>query len=504
MPGICFMMGGMKRLGGILLWVFAVLGALGTLAVLVCILARKPLAEWALKRALGGAGIELRGLEIRELGLRQATLSSVDLAWKGLTMKVEALTIDRSSAQAFSLGQLRFSGVRVALDAETLMRELKASAGAAQAPAAEVAMPEFKSLQMEGGLVLGSGNLPFVLTLSPGDRPGVLGGRLELKGEAVSGTVWVKYYGSDRVLAVETPGLLLALPELRRIADQYGAPLLPDWEFGGRLRLSGAWSSATGFQDAPLKVELMDLRVAKSDQSLVAEGIEGSLSFTDPLSLLSAPGQDLRVRHARSGALEAGDIAARLRILGTDRLQVEGVRLSVFGGQVEVGGFELQPSDPRLATRLRLTGIDLEALLKLFPMEGTKATGRADGEVPVRYGKNGLQFGAGWLAMSPGSAGTLRLEQPGLLTSGLSPSSLSYPTLKAIENGILNLRVKEMRAELFDVKDSEDRSAVLHVIGEPLDPNVKAPISLDVNVNGPLSALINWSLDSRIGLKVGH
>jgi len=494
----------MKRLGGILLWVFAALGALVSLAVVVGVFARKPLAEWALRHALAGSGLELRGLEVRELGLRQATLSSVDLAWKGQTLKVDTLCIDRRAAETFSLGQVRLSGVRVALDADALVRELKATAEKPKAQAAEAPLPAFKSLQVEGGLAVGTGILPFVVTLAPGDKPGVLGGRVELKGEAVSGTVWVHYASREAVLAVETPGLLLSLSELRRIADQFGAPLLPDWEFSGRLRVSGAWSSASRFEAEPLQVALLDLRVAKADQSLLAEGIEGSLRLTDPVNLVSAPGQELRVRHVRSGQQEADGVLMRLQILGTDRLRIEALKLSVFGGQVEAGGFEFQPSDPALSTRLRLTGIDLEAMLKLFPMEGTKATGRADGEVPVRYGKNGFQFGAGWLAMSPGSTATLRLEQPGLLTSGLSPSSLSYPTLKAIEDGILNLRVKEMRAELFDVSDPEARSAVLHVIGEPLDPNVKAPISLDVNVNGPLSALINWSLDSRVGLKVGH
>jgi len=495
----------MKRLGCILLWVFAALGALGTLAVVALVLARKPLAEWALRRTLQGSGVELRGLEIRELGLRQATFSSLDLSWKGQTLRIDSVIIDRRAAQGLSLGQVNLSGVRVALDADALVKEFKAApAPSASTASQESPLPDFKSLKLDGALALGVSSVPFSLELTPGSAPGVLAAHLELRGELLSGELWLRYAARETEFTVDAPDLLLSLPELRRFADQFGAPFMPEWEASGRLRIQGFYSSKTGFATSPLKLSLIDLRVANTAQSLVVEGIEGSLSFTDPVAFQSAPGQDLRVRLVRKGLLEARDLQARVQVLGTDRFRVEGLHLLAFDGQVEASGFEFQVSDPGLVTQLRLKGLDLEALLSLFPMEGTKATGRADGEVPLRYGKNGVQFGAGWLAMSPGSAATLRLDRPGLLTSGLSPSSLSYPTLKAIEGGILNLHVKELRAELYEVSDPEARSAVLHVEGEPLDRNVKAPISLDVNVNGPLSALINWALDSRVGLKVGQ
>ena len=42
------------------------------------------------------------------------------------------------------------------------------------------------------------------------------------------------------------------------------------------------------------------------------------------------------------------------------------------------------------------------------------------------------------------------------------------------------------------------RTARLHLAGAPVDPDVKAPVILDLNVNGPLEKLINLGLDSRL------
>jgi hypothetical protein len=491
----------MKRLGRILLWVFALLGAAGSVALLAAVLCRRPLAEWVLGRVLTGAGIEVRNLSVREVGLHRAELSPVDLVWRGQGLHVDLIRIHRASALTPSLGQVEISGVRLSLDATAFAKLLQDARGpVAQEPPPP--LPDFQGLDLAGSVVLGTLVQPFRLHLAPGSRPGLLAGDLALNGEALSGSLRLHYSAPDGAFGTETQGLELSLIPLRRFAEQYGAPLLPGWDLEGRLRVSGSFSLEQGRSVAALKLDLLGLNLGRKEQGLAVEGITGSLQFTDLGRLLTEPAQELRVTSASVGALSAKDIQVRLQVQGGDLVRIEGVELSSFGGRVSVSGFELRPSAPSLNTRLRFTRIDVEELLRFFPVEGTQATGLVDGDVPVRYGKVGLQFGAGWLKMSAGCQATLKLVQPGLLTSGLSPSNLSYPTMKAIEDGLLNLRVKAMNAELFDVSDPTARSALLHVDGEPLDPNVKAPVSIDVNVNGPLAALVNWSLDSRIGLRV--
>jgi hypothetical protein len=82
----------------------------------------------------------------------------------------------------------------------------------------------------------------------------------------------------------------------------------------------------------------------------------------------------------------------------------------------------------------------------------------------------------------------------------MSTSSPSYAVLKKVESGLLKLGLTELRLEIRPPNAPAGRSATLHIAGAPLDPGVKAPVTLDLNVNGPLERLLNMGLDSRLSL----
>ena len=136
--------------------------------------------------------------------------------------------------------------------------------------------------------------------------------------------------------------------------------------------------------------------------------------------------------------------------------------------------------------------------MSLFPTANAKASGLADGRIPMHYGPQGFGFSHGWLALKPGTPGTLRIDQPGLLTGNLPPQNVAYPTMKAVETGLLNLRVDTLRAEIYPPDAPAGRSVQIIIAGQPLDPKVKAPVTFEVNVNGPVEKLIQWGLDSRM------
>ena len=60
--------------------------------------------------------------------------------------------------------------------------------------------------------------------------------------------------------------------------------------------------------------------------------------------------------------------------------------------------------------------------------------------------------------------------------------------------------MNELRLEIYPPNSPPGRTAQLHLAGEPLDPGVKAPVTLDLNVNGPLEKLLNVGLDSRVSI----
>ena len=73
-----------------------------------------------------------------------------------------------------------------------------------------------------------------------------------------------------------------------------------------------------------------------------------------------------------------------------------------------------------------------------------------------------------------------------------------YPGLKKIEMGEAPLRAEELEVTFTPGGDSEGRTARVHIAGGPVDPNLKAPIDLNVNVRGPLQSLIQFGTNSRL------
>jgi hypothetical protein len=126
------------------------------------------------------------------------------------------------------------------------------------------------------------------------------------------------------------------------------------------------------------------------------------------------------------------------------------------------------------------------------------ATGRVDGRFPIHLDSRGLLLGTGWLALKPGVNAEITFQAKGLLTAGASPKSPRYSILQKVESGLLKLGISEMRLDIRPPDAPAGRSATLHIKGAPLDPEVKAPVILDLNVNGPLEKLINLGLDSRL------
>ena len=127
-----------------------------------------------------------------------------------------------------------------------------------------------------------------------------------------------------------------------------------------------------------------------------------------------------------------------------------------------------------------------------------KAVGRVDGRFPLRLDDSGVRLGTGWLQLKPGVHAEIQFNATGLLTGGAAPSSPSYAVLKKVESGLLKLKVSELRLDIRPPNAPAGRTARLHLAGAPVDPDVKAPVILDLNVNGPLEKLINLGLDSRL------
>jgi hypothetical protein len=139
-------------------------------------------------------------------------------------------------------------------------------------------------------------------------------------------------------------------------------------------------------------------------------------------------------------------------------------------------------------------------LLPLLPPVVSEARGKLDGTMTLTRDAKGVQIGAGRLTLRPGEKAELRLMPvPGLLGGTLPPNVTKYYTgLADLEQGKVPLKADQLEITFTPEGDAEGRTATVHVAGGPVDPRLRAPVDLTVNVRGPLEWLVKLGTDSRL------
>lgn len=274
------------------------------------------------------------------------------------------------------------------------------------------------------------------------------------------------------------------------------------WELGGTLNgvADGVYENKK--LAATARVAIRDGRMKGSTRSITAEGIEADFNFTDLTEFKSDPGT-LKVRQLTIGGLVLENLDAGLAIQSTECLDISRVSVELLGGKLSAEPFKLYPTQREIDATVVADGLDIEKIMALSKDVPANATGRVDGRVPLHLDENGVRLGTGWLQLKPGVHAEVQLHAAGLLTSGVSSKSPSYAVLKKVETGLLRLRVGEMRLDIRPPDAPAGRTAQLHITGEPMDPEVKAPVTLDLNVNGPIEQLLNFGMKNQLSIGPG-
>ena len=409
------------------------------------------------------------------------------------------ITLARAHWWTPSLGTLRVEAARVPVKLEDLTQP-SSSPPTADQPGGPGRLP-FEEISVDGQLIIQAAGRPDqALTVKIEARPAdahswegttqLEGPGLGLKGEGrytlASGELVFKVQEAELDLKVwqDFVRQVVPLPE-------------GDWELDGKFSGGAEGRLADGKLAATGRVRLREGRVASTAKAIVAEGIEADLEFSDIVAVTTKPGT-LRVRELRTGKVTLNDLEADFSLEGPDRIAVTRATLRALGGRVTAEPFTLVPSRAELDAVLLADGISVEEVMALTQDLPAKASGRVDGRVPLRIGADGLRLGSGWLELKPGAPAEIEFNAKGLLTGGATPGSPGFAVLEKVESGLLKLKISELRLDIRPTDAPAHRSARLHLKGEPVDPEVKAPVILDLNVNGPLEKLINMGMDSRV------
>lgn len=470
----------------------------------VAVLARRQLVHAAVGKALDLAGASGVRLSVTHASPWRVVLDDVAFSLRARPYAADRVTVQRPHWWTPSLGDVRIERARLVVHAD----------GSDTDPwswstyrGARVSLPPAlpaERLSLDGTVTIRAATLPdqaLTVKLEAAlDETEAWEGTIEADGPGLhlaAGATW-RPSGSEVTFAV--PQLRLELQTWQDFAQRL--IVLPGgaWSLDGVVTAEVAGRYARGEWQVGGIVRLREGRMSNRERKVTATGVEFDIEFEDFDRMRSKPGQ-LRVAELRTGDLPVRDLEAEFTFLGPNHVAVARAQLRALGGTLAAAQpFNLFLDQRDLEAVVRAEGLQMEEILALARDVPAKAFGRVDGQIPLRIDDGGVRFGTGWLALQAGTTAELQFNAAGLLTQGADPKGSAYPVLQRIEAGLLRLKVSELRLELYPPNRPPGRSATIRMAGAPMDASVKAPVTLELNVNGPVERLVNLGLDGRVNL----
>ena len=486
--------------------VFAGAALLTVIALALAYGLRMPLTAAAVTSALRMAGAAEIKLSVSQSSPWKVVLDNVGFSVRTQAFSAKRVTMERRHWWLPSLGSVRVEQALMPMTIDGSDTNPWAWATYTGKPAfasQSMAVP-VDDISIDGQIVVRAAALPDqTLTVKLAAR---LTGTKEWAGQAQAeapGLV-VKAEGSyrpdEKELRFRLPEVALDLARWQDFLQRLVVLPGGKWDLAGQL--SGSAEGKARGKDVTLagRVQLRDGNFYYPDKKITLTGVEADLVFDDMWNYHTPPGQTARALELKVGDFTLRDLSLEFAVESAEKIAVTRATLKTLGGTVTAEPFKLFATQRELQVTVLADGLDVAQILAIAPDIPARASGRVDGRLPVRIDASGVRLGTGWLALKPGVYAEVQFNAVGLLTNGVKPTDARYAVLNKIESGLLRLKVGEMRLEVRPPNAPPGRSATLHVTGEPVDPEVKAPVTLDLNVNGPLERLINLGLDSRVSV----
>lgn len=273
----------------------------------------------------------------------------------------------------------------------------------------------------------------------------------------------------------------------------------------GTVTFSGEGTWRRGAMHGRARVGIRDGVLDHPGRKVRIEGIALDLELADIQQRRSAPGQSLRWRGGtfQSIPFGLGHVDFSLK---SQEVSVEEASVEVFGGELVLAAFGFSTARREMSVIARVVGVQVEHAVQFLPRIISSARGRVDGSVALHRTPAGIQIGSGNLALRANEPAEVRLAPtPGLISASLPPAVLEYyPGIGKIETGEIPLRAEKLEISFMPLGDAQGRTAVLHLAGGPVDPSLRAPVDLTINVRGPLDQLIRFGTDSRVQMGGGN
>lgn len=484
-------------------WAIRVLVAL-LAGLMLVVLLRRPLTAAAISKSLQMAGAGDVSFDVARASPWRVELQNLGFKVRTQRFDAQRVTFERAHWWSPTLGRVRVAGARVPVTvdgSDTNPWEWATYSG--KTPAASpggVAVPA-EEVSVDGVLVVGAAGQPeqevrvqFAAKLGGGER---WTGTVAATAPGFTATIAGEFDHAKSALQFRVTDAALDLERWQGFIAQMVVLPGGNWSLAGKLRGSATGGYADGRLTLAGDVELSEGRFTYPQRNVTADGVTAKFKFSDLDQFISEPG-DVHVASLAAGEIRATNVDLQLAFDTPERIAVSRATLEAFGGRLAAEPFPFFPQQNELEAVLLVDGLVVEQLLALAKDVPAKATGRVDGRVPLRIDSAGIRLGTGWLELKRGAYAEVQFNANGLLTRGMATNSPQFAVMRKIEAGLLRLKLSALRLDIRPPKAPAGRSAIVHLAGEPVDPEVKAPVTLDLNVNGPLEQLLNLGLDSRV------
>jgi hypothetical protein len=278
-----------------------------------------------------------------------------------------------------------------------------------------------------------------------------------------------------------------------RVASQMGADYATATG-GGALQVTADGTWRDGQLGGRANLSLREGSVTHPGFAL--EGISVDVEVVDLAAPRTAPAQVFTWRSGRYDVVPLG--VGRVEFeLAAEELRVTSALIDVFGGELQIPSLVVSTQRPEFSVEARMVGIAVDQILFLLPPVLSEAKGRLDGNVALRRDASGIQIGNGRLTLREGETADLRLAvKPGWLTTSLPPDiAKNFPAFRKLETGEIPIRARSLEVTFTPLGDAAGRTAWVHLVGGPSDPQLTAPLDLNLAVRGPLEELVKIGAD---------
>jgi hypothetical protein len=336
-----------------------------------------------------------------------------------------------------------------------------------------------------------------------GLREGVLTARGRLEGveHPVRYQQRMRRQGAGWVLEAELQVPASRVEDVSRLGALI--PALQEWRGGGTLALEATFTKEGEEWTGSGALRLTDVRLEYPETGLTVDGIYGNFHWRFAEGLFQTPPRQVfTFASIRWGEMETGAGELEMQLISPDELRVELAVVHWAGGRISTGDFSFDPANPDVSINLYANGVQLARLLALLPDFEARGEGVIDGQFRIRLRQEGVRLEPGQLSLRPGVAARLQLPQRAWFTEGMSPRQSNFENLRLVERALEDLSLTQFRLDFLPDEEGQP-DLRLHLSGQSASRDMPvAPVSLTLNVHGPVQDIGNWFLNPRVRLGV--